>query len=301
MLNLEANFRDIFGVDALPVLDELMLDSYEQAEDPRPMLFQMNSSDREISQRSSITSLGVFTQVGEAELAPKDDFHQSYNRTHTQLKYAKSIGISEEMIADARFDLISRMVKSLGRSARDTQLISAMNVFNNAFGTQTSWDAVALVSASHPSEVGNQSNTQGAVDLSYSALQDAETTFRKTQDQRGKRLYIKPKYLLVAEEGRHEAIEIVKSPYKADSANNNINSTGMDGGLIVVSSPYLTDADAWFLLSDPMDHGLEVIDRQPLSQKLHEDVLAGVLYYKASYRQAIGVNDWRGVVGASGA
>lgn len=303
MLNLEANFQDIFGVDALPVLDQLYLDAAEQVEDPRSKIFMMESMDREISQDSSITSLGLFSAVAEAQLAPKDDFAQSFNKTYTAIKYASSIGISSEMIADARFDLIQRMVRSLGRSARETMLVNAMNVYNNSFGTQTSWDGVALVSASHPSLVGNQSNSAGSVDLSYSALQDAETIFRKTQDQRGKRLLIKPRILLVPEELRHEALELVKSQYKADTANNNINSLGMDGGLEVVSSPFLSDSDAWWLLSGPSFDGFgpKIKDRQGLTQKLHEDVLAGVMYYKSEFRQAIGVSDWRGVVGSSGA
>lgn len=301
MLNLQSNFQDIFGVDALPVLDQLYLDAYQQHEDPRAKLFSMESMDREIAQESSITSLGLFSQVAEAEIAPSDSFAQSFNKTFTALKYAQKIGISEEMIADARFDLISKMVRSLGRSARETQLVLAMNVFNNSFGTQTSWDGVALISASHPSEVGNQSNSLGSVDLSYATLQDAETVFRKTQDQRGKRLLLKPKYLLVPEESRHEAIEIVKSPYKADSANNNINSTGMDQGLEVISSPFISDTDAWWLLASPEDHGLKIKDRESLNQKIHEDVLAGVMYYKAAYRQAVGACDWRGIVGTAGA
>lgn len=301
MLNLESRFADIFGVDALPVLDQLQLDAYEQHEDPRSKLFSMMGMDREIIQESSITSLGLFQNVAEGQLAPKDSFQQSFNKTFTALKYAQSIGISEEMIADQRFDLISRMVRSLGRSAKETQLVVAMNVFNNAFGTQTAWDGVALISASHPSDIGNQSNSAGSVDLSYATLQDAETVFRKTQDQRGKRLLLKPKYLLVAEENRHEAIEIVKSPYKADTANNNINSTGMDQGLEVISSPFLSDADAWFLVAMPEDNGLRIYDREPLSQKLHEDTLAGVLYYVSKYRQAVGVADWRGIVGSAGA
>jgi len=299
-LNLQQNFKDIFGVDALPALDEVMLDAYQAASDPRSALFSMDSTDREIKQYSSITSLGTFNLTGEAEQAAKEEFAQSFNKTHTVVKYSKAIGISEEMIADARFDIIAKMVRSLGRSARETQLITAMNVFNNSFSSVTSWDGVALISASHPSEIGNQSNSLGTVDISYANIQAAETRLRKTQDQKGKRLYIQPSVLLVPEESRHVAAEYVKSPYKADSANNNINSIGMDGGLTVVSSPFITDSDAWWMLSRPEDHGLLILDREPLSQKMHEDVMAGVLYYVAKYRQSVDVNDWRGIVGTAG-
>jgi hypothetical protein len=177
-----------------------------------------------------------------------------------------------------------------------------MNVFNNAFGSETAADGVAIISASHTSQVGNQSNTlSAAADLSYSSLQEAEQIFRKFKDDRGKRLLLKPKVLLVSESDRHNAIEIVKSPYKANTANNNVNSIGMDGGIEVISSPFLTDTDGWFLLSSPEEHGLKIFDRQKPTTKTHEDPIAGVLYYVVSYRQALGCDEWRGIVGTQGA
>lgn len=300
MLNLESNFTRFFGVAALPALDEIFFDHYEQAEDPRIKLFNMESTDRELVQKAGVTSLGLLNIVGEAAQAPKDSFNQSYYKNYSVSKYAKAIGISDEMIQDDRFDMISKMVKSLARSSRETQQFTAMNIFNNAFGSEQSWDGVSIFSASHPTEVGNQSNIMTAADLSYSTLALAEQNFRSIQDGRGKQLLIKPKILLVSESDRQNALEIVQSPYKAGTANNNINALGADGGLTVISSPYLSDVDAWFLLSDPMDHGLRIIDRQPLTTKMDEDVLAGVLYYKAQYRQALGCDEWRGLVGNQG-
>lgn len=300
-LNLEQNFRNFFGVSALPALDEIFFDHYEQAEDPRSKLFNMESTDREIMQKAGVTSLGLLNVTAESEQAPKDSFNQSYYKTYTVQKYAKAIGISDEMIQDDRFDMISKMVKSLARSSRETQLFSAMNIFNNSFSSEQSWDGVAIISASHPTEVGNQSNSLTAADLSYSSLAVAEQAFRSVQDGRGKQLLIKPRILLVSESDRQNALEIVQSPYKAGTANNNINALGADGGLTVISSPYLTDTDAWFLLADPMDHGLRIVDRQSLTTKMDEDVLAGVLYYKAQYRQALGCDEWRGIFGNTGA
>ena len=299
-LNLEQNFRNFFGVDALPALDEIFFDNYEQAEDPRKMLFNMESTDRELVQKAGVTSLGLLNIVSEASQAPKDSFNQSFSKNYSILKLAKAIGISDEMIQDDRFDMIAKMVKSLARSSRETQQFTAMNIFNNAFGSEQSWDGVSIISASHPTEVGNQSNLLTAADLSYSSLAVAEQLFRSFQDGRGKQLLIKPKYLLVSESDRQNAIEIVQSPYKAGTANNNVNALGVDGGLTVISSPYLTDSDAWFLLSDPMDHGLRIIDRQSLTTKMDEDVLAGVMYYKAQYRQALGCDEWRGIAGNQG-
>lgn len=300
MINLETNFRDLFNSTALPLLDKIMMDEYEMIEDPRSALFNMESADREIVQNTSLASLGRFQSVNAAEVAPLDEISQSYNKTFRMIKYAKMIAISKEMIRDEKWGLINKSVQSIGRAARETQLVNAFNVFNGAFSSSLtpSFDAVALISASHPSLVGNQSNTLAAQsDLSDTSLKEAERVFRKTQDERGKRLNILPKVLLVAPDNSHTARELTLSPFLPGTANNNINSIGK---YQVIDSPYLTDTDAWFLLSEPRDHGLRVITRQGLETESEMDKKAGVLYYVADYREAVGADQWRGVVGSDG-
>lgn len=300
MIHLESNFKDLFNSTALPLLDKIMVDEYEQIEDPRPALFNMESADREIVQNTSLASLGRFEQVSAAEVAPLDELSQSYNKTFRMIKYAKMIAISKEMIRDEKWGLINKAVQSIGRSAKETQLVNAFNVFNGAFSSSLTpaFDGVALISASHPSLVGNQSNTLAAQsDLSDTSLKEAERVFRKVQDERGKRLNIMPQCLLVAPDNMHTARELTLSPFLPGTANNNINSIGK---YQVIDSPYLTDTDAWFLLAAPRDHGLRVITRQELETDSDMDKKAGVLYYVADYREAVGADQWRGIVGSDG-
>jgi len=300
MIHLESNFKDLFNSTALPLLDKIMVDEYEQIEDPRPALFNMESADREIVQNTSLASLGRFAQVSAAEVAPLDELSQSYNVTFRMIKYAKIIAISKEMIRDEKWGLINKSVQSIGRSAKETQLVNAFNVFNGAFSSSLTpaFDGVALISSSHPSLVGNQSNTLAAQsDLSDTSLKEAERVFRKVQDERGKRLNIMPQCLLVAPDNMHTARELTLSPFLPGTANNNINSIGK---YQVIDSPYLTDTDAWFLLAAPRDHGLRVITRQELETDSDMDKKAGVLYYVADYREAVGADQWRGIVGSDG-
>lgn len=298
MLTLEAQLTKFFGTSALPALDEIFFDHYEMMEDPRSKIFNMETTRRELDQKAGIDSYGLFPVVGESELAPKDSVNQNFSKNYSQVKYAKSIGISQELIDDDRYDMVAKMIKGLARAAKETQLVVAMNIINNASGSTKCWDGQALLSTAHPSQIGNQSNSLGATDLSYSALATAEQNFRSFTDGRGKKLLIRPRVLLVAEANRQNALEIVQSPYKANTANNNINALGADGGLTVISSPYLTSAADWFLLADPMDHGLRIIDRQSLATKTDEDGLASTLYYISSYRQAVGCDEWRGFLGS---
>ena len=300
MINLEINFKDLFNSSALPLLDKIMMDEFEMLEDPRSALFNMESADREIVQNTSLASLGRFQSVQAAEVAPLDEISQSYNKTFRMIKYAKMIAISKEMIREEKWGLINKSVQSIGRAAKETQMVNAFNVFNGAFSSSLTpaFDGVALISASHPSLVGNQSNTLAAQsDLSDTSLKEAERVFRKVQDERGKRLNILPKVLLVAPDNSHTARELTLSPFLPGTANNNINSIGK---YQTIDSPYLTDADAWFLLAEPRDHGLRVITRQGLETESEMDKKAGVLYYVADYREAVGADQWRGIIGSDG-
>jgi phage major head subunit gpT-like protein len=215
------------------------------------------------------------------------------------LTYKKMIAITKDMVRDEKWGLINKMVRSIGRSAKETQMQNAFSVYNNAFSSSfPGSDAVALISASHPSPVGNQSNTLATqADLSYSALQEAEQVFVKTKDQVGKQLDIMPAILVVAPFNMHTAKETVGSPFAPGTANNNISSV-MQYELAV--SPYLTDADAWFLQSVPSDHGMRIFERQPLETESDFDKKAHVLYYIGDYREAVGADQWRGIVGSDG-
>lgn len=299
-LNLESKFIQLYGAASAPVLDAIALDQLDAAQDVRPELFNIQSMDREITQWTKLSTLGVMDQVGEGELINKDTFTQLGLKTFTALKFGKSIGISAEMMDDARFDLINRMVKSLGRSAFETQMLAAMNIYNNGFSSETSFDGVAIFSASHPTQTGNQSNLiASAADISYAGLKEGENYFRKLTDERGKRLMSVPSVVLVTESFRHDALELINSPFKPGSANNDINSLSQ---LKVVSNNWLTDDDAWFMQCAPSDpaHGMMIYNRNPLETRTHEDERAQVLYYIASYRQALGNSEWRGTFASAG-
>lgn len=297
---LESNFKDLFNTTALPVLDIVMVDEYNQKPDLRPSLFNMEKADREIAQNTELDSLGQFSATSEAEVAPLDNFAQSYNKTYRMIQYKKMIAIPKQFIRDEKWGLINKMVRSIGRSAKETQLVNAFGIYNGAFSSSLTpgSDGVALISASHPSQIGNQSNTLAAQsDLTITSLQEAERIFVNFQDQVGKRLDIMPAKLVVAPFNMHNAKELVGSPFLPGSANNNINSVQ---NYDVAVSPYLTDTDAWFLQSAPADHGMRVYERQALETDSQMDKKAGVLYYVADYREAVGADQWRGIVGSDG-
>lgn len=299
MLNLEAKFKNIFGVDAAPALEALALSEIEMQRDNRSSIFQMKSMDREITQWDKISGLSRYGEVAEGVQAESDNFIELGLKTFAAVKFGLKIAITEEMIDDQRMELIAKMTRELAAAGVETQLFSAFNLLNNSFSTEESFDNVSIISASHPTPVGNQSNLLTAADLDISSLKAGYTRMRKVLDDKGKRLSVIPSKLIVSVDDEHNAIELVGSPFLPGGSSNNINSVKQ---YEVVASPYLTDADAWWLAVEPSDKaaGLCIYDRQPLTRSLQEDNIAGVLYYISKYRQAIGASEWRGIFGNAG-
>jgi phage major head subunit gpT-like protein len=212
--------------------------------------------------------------------------------------------VSREMIEDGKFDLVADMTRKLARSAKESQEIDAMSIFNNGFSTETTADGLAIFHAAHtlPSGLTYRNLLSSTSDLSSTsletALQDFETQFIGDS---GIIYNYAPKILLVHPSNKRYARELVGSDLKADTADNNMNSFKNEG-LMVMSSPHLTDADAWFLVGDKSDNGLRIINRKPIATD--SDMVNGwstdSIRYKVSYREKIGCLHAQAIFGTAG-
>ncbi len=302
---VRGQYGDLFGSSMLPVLEEIFACELEQAKLQRDMLFKKVAHDRDIWQSSELHDMELFDNVAEGSeysfVRPK----QGANKTLTVQKYGKGFSITREAIEDGKFDLVADAVKKLAKSARESQEISAMNILNNAFTSETTADGQYVCSSAHtlPSGLTFRNKLSADSDLSPSTLdtmlQDYETQFIGDS---GIYYHIRPKFLVVAPANKRYALEIVGSDLKADTADNNMNSLKSEG-LQVVVSPRLTDSDAWFLLSAPSDNGLRIIERKGLATEA--DMVNGFstdsIRYKASYREQVGAIHPYGIFGSPGA
>jgi hypothetical protein len=302
---MRSQYSDLYGSAMLPVLEELFANGMEQYPQIREQLFAVKSTDRDIWQATEILDMDLFNQIAEGEEYSYKKPRQGSSKTLTMQKFGLGFSISEEAVADGKFDLIAEMTRKLAQSGRESQEIQAMNIFNNGFGTELSADGQAVFSSSHvmgSSTFRNQ--LASAADLSEASLQtaliDFETVF--VGDTGIIKRYA-PKVLLVHPSNKRYAMELVGSELKPDTGDNNMNSLKGDG-LQVISSPHLTDADAWFLLGAPEDTGLRLVKREPLQTKVagadvgfHSDSI----FYKAKYREKIGVTHAQAIFGSPGA
>jgi len=303
---LRSNYSDLFGSSMLPVLEELFRSELAQHPMRREQLFKVVSTDRDIWQSSELHDMPLFQQVAEGADYSFYRQNQGVSKTLQVLKYGLGFSISEEAMDDGKIDFIADAVRKMAKSARESQEISAMNIFNNGFTSETSADGQYVFDTDHslPSGLTFRNKLSTDADLSPSSLEqmlvDFETQF---VGDSGIIEFITPKILLVHPENKRYAMEIIGSELKADSADNNMNSLKQDG-LVVVSSPHLTDSDAWFLLASPEQTGLRIVQRTGIQTKgSGEDVgfLNDSIYYKSRYREKIGVTHAKGIFGSQGA
>lgn len=303
---VRSNFSDLYSASALPALEEMF--KHELALHPmiRQQLFKIVSTQKDIWQAGEVTDLQNFLEVPEGTDYTMVKPRAGANKTLVPKKYGLGFSISEEAIDDGKFDFVADCVKKLAESAIDSQETSAIDVFNNGFGSATAWDGLSLFNAAHtmPSGLTFRNRLSVDADLSPASLDTMLTDFA-TQFKRdsGKLAMIKPKILLVHESQRRYANEILGSDLKADTNNNNMNSLKGEG-IRVVTSSRLTDTDAWFLLADPSETGLRIISRKGVETKAagpDSGFINDSIMYKSRYREVVGVTHASGVMGTTGA
>lgn len=309
-------FSDLFGDTMLPVLEELFQLELQQHPSRREQLFKVVSHDRDIYQTSEVHDMDLFSEIPEGEQYNIKTAKQGSSKTYNMKKFGLGFSISEEMVDDGKFSHISDMVRKLAKSARESQEIQAMNIFNNGFTTETTADGVSIFNTSHtlPSGGSYRNRLSTDADLSVTSLETMLTDFEQEFVGDSGIIYnMIARNLVVTPANKRLAKELIGSELKPDTTEalsgdgitniNNMNSF-KEEGLRVISSPHLTDADAWFMTADAPETGLRIITRKPIETKAASEAvgwLSDAIYYKSRYREDLGANHGYGVFGTSGA
>jgi phage major head subunit gpT-like protein len=303
---VRSNYTDLFDSAALPALEEMFRAELAMHPSRRDALFQTKSTTNDIYQTSEMHDLPMMVEIPEGTDYTYSRPRQGANKTIKPVKFGLGFSISEETVDDGKFEWIAGMTRALARSAKESQEVSAMNIFNNGFTTATVADGLSLFNTAHtlPSGSTFRNRLSTDADLSTSSLDTALTDF-ETQfvGDSGIIYRLVPKVLLVHSSQRRYANELIGSDLKADSMDNNMNSLKGEG-LSVLSSPHLTDTDAWFLLASKEDTGLRIISRKGIETKA-SGADAGFdndsIKYKCRYREKVDAVHAFGAFGTTGA
>ena len=290
---LEPGLNTLFGLE---------YDSYPPEYEA---VFSSNTSSKAFEEDVLLQGFGSAPTKDEGAAISYDTGSQQWTARYQHETVALAFSITEEAEEDGQYGSIaSRYTKALARSMSSTKEIKAANVLNNAQTAGfTGGDGVVLLSASHPTTNGNQSNVLAtAADLSETSLESVLIQIADMKDDRGLRIAAQGTRLVIPTAYTFTAERLLESQLRTGTADNDINAIKSGGylpqGYHIMRR--LTDSDAFFVLTDVPD-GLKMFQRSPMKKGMEGDFETGNVRYKVRERYSFGWTDWRGVFGTEGA
>lgn len=278
----------------------------QYAEHPQeyPELFDIETSDKAYEEDVEISAFGVLREKDQGQALNYDTEVQGSITRYTHIAYAGGYIVTFEELRDDLYEVVSkRRAAMLAFAGRQTEEIIGANVFNQAFNSSYPiGDGAAMISASHPTLTGNQSNLlANSADLSELAIEDLSIQIMQATDYRGNKISLVPQCLAIAPANWFDANRILHSVLQNDTANNAINvlkATGMFPKGIVVNH-YFLSATAWFIRTNA-PYGLRFLWRdKPMFDTDNEFDTKNAK--AAQYmRFSCGCTDWRQIYGTPG-
>lgn len=277
---------------------------YDEHPQEYPMLFDIETSDQAYEEDVEISGFGVLREKDQGAPITYDTELQGSVTRYTHVAYSGGYIVTHEELKDNLYEVVSkRRAAMLAFAGRQTEEIVGANVYNQAFNSSYPiGDGAALISASHPTAVGNQSNLANAsADLSETAIEDLAIQIMQAVDYRGNKIALVPQSLIIPPALWFDANRIVNSVLQNDTANNAINvikASGMFPKGIVVNH-YFTSSTAWFMRTNA-PFGLRWMWRErPMFDTDNEfdTKNAKAAQYE---RFSCGATDWRQLFGNQG-
>ena len=268
-------------------------------------LFDTESSDMAYEEDVLATGFGLAPVKPEGGSVSYDAETQGFTKRYTHVAYSLGYIVTKEENADNLYEKVSRRrAQCLAFSFRQTKENVGANVYNRAFDSNyLGGDSKELCATDHPTKSGNQSNELAtAADMSEASLEDLAIQIMGATNDRGLKISLMPRSLIVPRQLWFEANRIVKSTLQNDTANNAVNAlrvtnTFPDG---IKVNHYLTDQDAWFIRNN-CPNGMTLFDREIEDFQQDNDFDTSNLKAKKYERYSFGWTDWRQVYGSPGA
>lgn len=267
-------------------------------------IFSQEKSSRAFEEDVGISGFGYAVQKPEGSQISYDTMVQGFITRYQHIVYGLGFTITREMYEDDQYGVIGKKrAKALARSMRLTKDVLAASVLNRAFtSTYTGGDGKELCATDHPNVAGGTWSNELAVaaNLSEAALEQMNIDIMKFTDDRGLKIAVKPKQLIIPPDLVFEAERILKTDGRVGTANNDLNALKTMGkvGKIVVNQ-YLTSTTAYFLQTDVQD-GLKYFERRGDQFDMDNDFDTENAKYKATARYSFGWTDPRCIYGTSG-
>jgi hypothetical protein len=289
-----------------PGLNALFGLEYSRYENEHAEIFLTETSDRAFEEEVMLTGFNGAEVKQEGAPVVFDQASEAYTSRYTHETIALAFAITEEAIEDNLYDrLASRYTRALARSMANTKQVKAAAVLNNAFNSSfTGGDGKELIATDHPLANGGTFSNElaTAADLNETSLEQSLIDIASFVDERGLKIAIQGKKLIIPKELQFTAERLMKTPLRVGTADNDINAI-KNMGMIPEGyrvNHFLTDTDAFFIMTDA-PNGLKHFVRSPIKTAIEGDFDTGNVRFKARERYVFGFSDPRGIFGSPGA
>lgn len=259
-----------------------------------------------------LSGTGPMPEMPEGTRPAYDGIVQGGTQKYLHLQYGLASQVTRQLVADDKYGIIKQIPKAHARGALYAREAVCASLFNLGGSLVLTNDGVTLFNTEHPllggtaatstaPGVSNIINAAGTypnrpnpdVDLSFTSIQQAMNYFRRMPDGRGIPVTVRPKYLPHPPELVYVVREILGSPGKPYTANNELNSLQGDN-LQGLELEYLTSPSGWGLITDKEGHQMKFYEREPIEAQTDDDFITQVLIFLSTQRFSAGVTSWYG-------
>lgn len=290
----------------VPGINQLFGIDYAKLPKIREMLFDLRTSDKYFEEDVELHGIGVASVKNEGGAIAFDSMGQGLIQRYTHLTYGKGMTITKESVEDNQYQShIARMAPELAKSLNEAMETEAANILNRAFNTtytfadgQPLCDTDKVVSGTGGTY---QNRLTTFADLSETALEQAVIDIHGLVAADGLRMDVNPVCLIVPKEEQFNALRILKTDGRVQTADNDLNALKTMGMIPkIVMWRYLTDVDAWFIKTDVKD-GLVFMNRRAPAVDSDNEFTTDNMLFKATARFSVGSSNQRGIYGSQGA
>lgn len=287
-----------------PGLRKIFFETYKEKPEQYSKVFNVLDSTKAVETDHRMGGFTLWNKKGSLDSTEYEDIIDGGDIMYKHETFSKGFQIEKELVDDAQYNTMNKRSKALARTARATVETHAASVYNGAF-TANGYDGVPLIHAAHPLLGGGTStNSLGSAVLNEANLELALKLSREQVDERGIKIQMMPKILVVPGALEYTAARLIESAQSTTPgganvfAKNDINA--MKGKFEVVVLDYLTSPTAWFVI-DPDLYEINFFWREKLNFKSDGDFDTDVAKYKGRMRYSYGWSDFRGIIGSAGA
>jgi hypothetical protein len=286
-----------------PDLRKVYVDTGKERPLEFPIFFNVEDMEWNPLTDQQVSGLGSLPGKDEGEQFTMDDIYMGTTKTYTAAPFGMAVEITWEAWRDELYGVMREMVRELARSSRNRQEVDAWSVLNNAFSTSyTGFTASeALCATAHTGLDGTSRANRPSPDISFSqtGLQNAITRFENMTDERNLPRLMTPTQVIIAPENKFIAREILGSPQKAYTSDNEINAL-IEEDMTWMVCHYLTTTTYWFLAAAKGQHDVNFLWRDHPIFDMFDDPWTKNAIATVYQRHTKGFATWRGIDGSTG-